>query len=312
MPRVCRTVMRPRSCRWESRSSWRDVFASPIASMVRGSSSARAHLSWRRKRSWRVRSIFWEASPHTIGSKFTSCCRWRKSAKTEDVERRDNFWNGVVYYREKRWEEAYAEFQKSWGANGHEDAPLQLYLRRLEPLVLHLTESPTPSELPHLRRTEYPGAMRDLIAQLRQMPGVGPRSAERIALWMVQARGDQPGEIARAINETRQRCGPASRCGFFTTDEALRDLRRLLPRGRTALRGGAADRYSSTGKNERFSRPLSLVRRTHFAARSCWPGRFADQGIARSGREREHFLKSSSRFPPTSKARRQPITWSIC
>jgi adenylate cyclase len=71
-----------------------------------------------------------------------------KSAKTEDVERRDNFWSGVVYYRERRWEEAYAAFQKSWGVNGHEDAPLQLYLRRLEPLVLHLTESPTASELP--------------------------------------------------------------------------------------------------------------------------------------------------------------------
>ena len=71
-----------------------------------------------------------------------------KSAKTEDVERRDNFWNGVVYYRERKWEEAYAAFQKSWGANGHEDAPLQLYLRRLEPLVLHLTESPAPSEMP--------------------------------------------------------------------------------------------------------------------------------------------------------------------
>ena len=71
-----------------------------------------------------------------------------KSAKTEDVERRDNFWNGVVYYRERRWEEAYAAFQKSWGTNGHEDAPLQLYLRRLEPLVLHLTESPAPSEMP--------------------------------------------------------------------------------------------------------------------------------------------------------------------
>lgn len=72
-----------------------------------------------------------------------------KSAKPEDVERRDNFWSGVVYYRERRWEEAYAAFQKSWGDDGHEDAPLQLYLRRLEPLVLHLTESsPAPSELP--------------------------------------------------------------------------------------------------------------------------------------------------------------------
>jgi len=70
-----------------------------------------------------------------------------------------------------------------------------------------------------LRRTEYPGAIRDLIAQLRQMPGVGPRSAERIALWIVQARGDQPKEIARAITETRATVRPCKRCGFFTTDE---------------------------------------------------------------------------------------------
>ena len=70
-----------------------------------------------------------------------------------------------------------------------------------------------------MRRTEYPGAIRDLIAQLRQMPGVGPRSAERIALWIVQARGDQPKEIARAITETRATVRPCKRCGFFTTDE---------------------------------------------------------------------------------------------
>ena len=70
-----------------------------------------------------------------------------------------------------------------------------------------------------MRRTEYPGAIRDLIAQLRQMPGVGPRSAERIALWIVQARGDQPKEIARAITETRATVRPCKRCGFFTTGD---------------------------------------------------------------------------------------------
>jgi recombination protein RecR len=70
-----------------------------------------------------------------------------------------------------------------------------------------------------LRRTEYPGAIRDLIAQLKQMPGVGPRSAERIALWIVQARGSQPQEIARAITETRATVKSCKRCGFFTTEE---------------------------------------------------------------------------------------------
>lgn len=51
------------------------------------------------------------------------------------------------------------------------------------------------------------------------MPGVGPRSAERIALWMVQSRGDQAEQIARAISATRATIRPCVRCGFFTVEE---------------------------------------------------------------------------------------------
>src|SRR5256885_7151490 len=50
------------------------------------------------------------------------------------------------------------------------------------------------------------------------MPGIGPRSAERIALWIVQKRGDQPETIARAITTTRETVRPCPRCGFFTTE----------------------------------------------------------------------------------------------
>ena len=64
-----------------------------------------------------------------------------------------------------------------------------------------------------MRRTEYPAEIRELIAQLRQMPGIGPRSAERIALWIVQARGEQPEAIARSISTTRETVQPCPRCG---------------------------------------------------------------------------------------------------
>jgi recombination protein RecR len=70
-----------------------------------------------------------------------------------------------------------------------------------------------------LRRTEYPVALRELIAQLRQMPGVGPRSAERIALWIVQARDEKPEQISRAIGLTRETVRPCALCGFFATAE---------------------------------------------------------------------------------------------
>ena len=63
-------------------------------------------------------------------------------ASREIITRRDAFWNGVVLYREKRWAEAYSQFQNARGPEGEEDRPLQLYLRRLEPLALQLTNTP--------------------------------------------------------------------------------------------------------------------------------------------------------------------------
>jgi class 3 adenylate cyclase len=64
------------------------------------------------------------------------------NASREVITRRDAFWNGVVLYREKRWAEAYSQFQNARGPEGEEDRPLQLYLRRLEPLALQLTSTP--------------------------------------------------------------------------------------------------------------------------------------------------------------------------
>jgi class 3 adenylate cyclase len=63
-------------------------------------------------------------------------------ASRDQITRRDAFWNGVVLYREKRWAEAYSKFQDARGPEGEEDRPLQLYLRRLEPLALQLTNTP--------------------------------------------------------------------------------------------------------------------------------------------------------------------------
>src|SRR3954471_6366309 len=67
------------------------------------------------------------------------------------------------------------------------------------------------------KRVEYPAALKRLIAELKRMPGVGPRSAERIALWMVQRPDSRSAEIARAIGEVTAEIRPCTRCGFFAT-----------------------------------------------------------------------------------------------
>lgn len=67
------------------------------------------------------------------------------------------------------------------------------------------------------KRVEYPAALKRLIGELKRMPGVGPRSAERIALWMVQRPDARSAEIARAIAEVTAEIRPCTRCGFFAT-----------------------------------------------------------------------------------------------
>ena len=70
-----------------------------------------------------------------------------------------------------------------------------------------------------MRRTEYPSLIQELVRQLRRMPGIGPRSAERIALWMIQSDDARGREIADAIMRSTTGIRNCSRCGFFSEQE---------------------------------------------------------------------------------------------
>jgi recombination protein RecR len=69
-----------------------------------------------------------------------------------------------------------------------------------------------------MKRVDYPPAIKTLVSELKRMPGIGPRSAERIALWMIQSRDARPAEIARTIADTTQSIHSCPRCGFFATE----------------------------------------------------------------------------------------------
>ncbi len=69
-----------------------------------------------------------------------------------------------------------------------------------------------------MKRPDYPLPIKALIAELKRMPGIGPRSAERITLWMIQSRDARALEIARAIGTVNEQVRPCSQCGFFTID----------------------------------------------------------------------------------------------
>lgn len=72
---------------------------------------------------------------------------------------------------------------------------------------------------PSVPRAEYPQPVSDLIEELRHLPGVGPRSAERIALWLLQSGKAQPNSLAEAIQNAATAVTSCPECGFFATLE---------------------------------------------------------------------------------------------
>jgi len=67
-----------------------------------------------------------------------------ENAAADEILRRDHFWTAIVFFRERRWNESFAEFNRARGDNGEVDQPLQMYLRRLEPVCLNMMAEPTP------------------------------------------------------------------------------------------------------------------------------------------------------------------------
>jgi recombination protein RecR len=61
-----------------------------------------------------------------------------------------------------------------------------------------------------------PESITTLIAALNRLPGVGPRSAERIALHLVQSEKDTVKQLAEAILRARDRIQFCSTCGALT------------------------------------------------------------------------------------------------
>lgn len=66
-----------------------------------------------------------------------------------------------------------------------------------------------------MKRIDYPCEIRELIAHLRKLPGIGPKGAERIAIWLLRSRGEFAGAFAGAIRGAMDNVGFCRSCGFF-------------------------------------------------------------------------------------------------
>lgn len=69
-----------------------------------------------------------------------------------------------------------------------------------------------------MAQVEYPQAVVELIGELKRLPGVGPRSAERIAIWLLQHPKAGPTELSQALLRAKSEVCGCPRCGFFAIE----------------------------------------------------------------------------------------------
>ena len=73
---------------------------------------------------------------------------------------------------------------------------------------------------PHSRsamaRIDYPPSFRDLVARFKLLPGIGPRGAERIALWVLGPGREDAAGLADSLRSSLERLTACPVCGFFT------------------------------------------------------------------------------------------------
>lgn len=70
-----------------------------------------------------------------------------------------------------------------------------------------------------MKAADFPEPVRNLINQLKRLPGIGPRSAERVAVWLLQSPKADPAALADVVRHAKESVNPCPVCGFFATDE---------------------------------------------------------------------------------------------
>lgn len=68
----------------------------------------------------------------------------------------------------------------------------------------------------------YEGAVQDLIDELGRLPGIGPKSAQRIAFFILQSEPEDVSRLAEALNEVKRRVRFCEICGNVSESEKCR------------------------------------------------------------------------------------------
>ena len=69
-----------------------------------------------------------------------------------------------------------------------------------------------------MKRADFPEPVKALVAELKRLPGIGPRSAERIAVWLLQSPKANPAPLAEVLLAAKDAVRPCPVCGLIATE----------------------------------------------------------------------------------------------
>jgi recombination protein RecR len=135
----------------------------------------------------------------------------------------------------------------------------------------------------------FEGPIQELIDELARLPGIGPKSAQRLAFWLVKSPPEDAKRLAQAIVEAKDRIAFCRECGNVAEGDLCRVCRdesrdrtllvvveepkdaasierSALHKGRYHILGGAISPLDGVGPEDlRVQELLERVERDHVA-----------------------------------------------
>ena len=158
--------------------------------------------------------------------------------------------------------------------------------------------------------SSYAPPVQRLVTELSKLPGIGTRTAQRLAFHILRASDEDALGLAEAIREVKERIGLCEVCFNLTDEPRCRICQDTAPRPHPDLRGRGARRRDPDGAHARVPWRLSRARGGAVADRRHRPGGPEDRRAVRARRvaRRRPSGRSCSRPTPRPRARRPRCT----
>ena len=142
-----------------------------------------------------------------------------------------------------------------------------------------------------------------LITELGKLPGIGPRTAQRLAFHILRARDEDANALADAIREVKERIGLCEVCFNLADGPRCRSARTSAATPQRHLRRRGARRRHPDRAHARVPRPLPRARRRALADRRRRPRGPADRRALHARRRPTGVTRGRARHEPDDHGR---------